>query len=182
MPFIRCYPTATLRNFGERAEYGVASKPTLGLPHPWARLQSMSAVASRSTHRPRTLKSFRFSSSSEDNESERSLRPEGRRAGSSDLDTRPSRTKGGVQKTPSMRFSSFWRKLARVIVTMLVCLASTIRSQGFSPSQRFDPTRASWLYFTPHPPVGFRPSECFPLSQPLHLSMPRPLMPLSVTT
>lgn len=65
---------------------------------------------------------------------------------------------------------------------MLVCLASTIRSQGFSPSQRFDPTRASWFCFTPHPPVGFRPSECFPLSQLLHLSVPRPLMSLNVTS
>lgn len=69
-----------------------------------------------------------------------------------------------------------------MIVDVLVYLANTIRSQSFSPSQRFDPTRALRLCFTPHPPVGFRPSEFFPLSQPLHLSMPRPLMPLSVTS
>lgn len=30
-----------------------------------------------------------------------------------------------------------------------------IRSRGFSPPQRFDPARALWLYFTPHPPLGF---------------------------
>jgi hypothetical protein len=81
-----------------------------------------------------------------------------------------------------MRFGFLLATRARVIVNVLVCLANTIRSQGFSPSQRFDPTHALWLYFTPHPPVGFRPSEFFPLSQPLHLSMPRPLMPLSVTS
>jgi hypothetical protein len=42
------------------------------------------------------------------------------------------------------------------------CLTTTIRSQGFSPSQRFDPRTSSRLYFTPHPLVGFRPSELFP--------------------
>jgi len=30
-----------------------------------------------------------------------------------------------------------------------------IHSRGFSPPQRFDPARALWLYFTPHPPMGF---------------------------
>ena len=44
---------------------------------------------------------------------------------------------------------------ARAIV-MSVYLTDTVRSQGFSPSQRFDPARTSWLYFTPHPPLGFR--------------------------
>jgi hypothetical protein len=37
-----------------------------------------------------------------------------------------------------------------------VCLSDTIRSQRFSRSQRFEPARASWLCFTPHPPLGFR--------------------------
>ena len=41
-------------------------------------------------------------------------------------------------------------------------LTTTIRSQGFSPSQRFDPRTSLRLYFTPHPLVGFRPSEPFP--------------------
>jgi hypothetical protein len=59
-----------------------------------------------------------------------------------------------------------------------VCLTDAIRSQGFSPSQRFDPARASWLCFTPHPPTGFRPSELFPLSQSLRLSTPVALMSL----
>jgi hypothetical protein len=40
-------------------------------------------------------------------------------------------------------------------IVVLVCLSSTIRSQGFSPSQRFDPARALWLCFAPHPPIGF---------------------------
>lgn len=42
------------------------------------------------------------------------------------------------------------------------CLYRTVRSHGFSPSQRFSPIRASWLCFTPHPPIGFRSSELFP--------------------
>ena len=49
-------------------------------------------------------------------------------------------------------------------------LPGTFRSQGFSPSQRFDPTDTSWLCFTPHPSIGFRPSELFPRSQPSRLS------------
>lgn len=55
-------------------------------------------------------------------------------------------------------------------------LSDTVRSQGFSPSQRFDPARASWPCFVPHPPLGFWPPELFPLSQPLHLSMPVALL------
>jgi hypothetical protein len=51
------------------------------------------------------------------------------------------------------------------------CLGRTFRSQGFTPSQRFSPTRAWWLYFTPLPPIGFRSSELFPHRQPRHLSM-----------
>jgi hypothetical protein len=54
---------------------------------------------------------------------------------------------------------------ARAIVVP-VCLSDTVRSQGFSPSQRFDPARASWLCFAPHPPLGFRSSELFPFGQP----------------
>jgi hypothetical protein len=62
-------------------------------------------------------------------------------------------------------------------IVVPVCLSDTVRSQGFSPSQRFEPARASWLCFAPHPPIGFRPSELFPLSQPEHLSMPVALLP-----
>jgi hypothetical protein len=36
-----------------------------------------------------------------------------------------------------------------------VYLTEAVRSRGFSPPQRFDPPRASWLCFTPHPPLGF---------------------------
>jgi len=50
-------------------------------------------------------------------------------------------------------------------IVVLVCLASTIRSQSFSLSQRFEPAWALWLCFTPHPPLGFWPSELFPPSQ-----------------
>jgi hypothetical protein len=52
-----------------------------------------------------------------------------------------------------------------------VCLADTVRSQSFSLSQRFEPARASWLCFTPHPPIGFRSPELFPPGRPWHLSM-----------
>jgi len=65
------------------------------------------------------------------------------------------------------------------VIVALVCLTSTIRSQGFSPSQRLFPTRASWLCFTPHPPIGFRPSKPFPLNQPFRLSTVVTLMPLT---
>jgi len=58
-----------------------------------------------------------------------------------------------------------------------VCLSGTIRSRSFSPPQRFEPARASWLCFAPHPPIGFRPPEPFPLGQPRHLSMPVALLP-----
>jgi hypothetical protein len=60
--------------------------------------------------------------------------------------------------------------------TVLVCLPNTFRSQGFSPSQRFHPARAVWLCFTPLPPIGFRSSELFPLSQPWCLSTLVPLL------
>jgi len=62
--------------------------------------------------------------------------------------------------------------------SVLVYLTSTIRSQGFSPSQRFDPARAAWFCFAPHPPLGFWPPELFPLSQPQRLSTPVTLMSL----
>jgi len=45
--------------------------------------------------------------------------------------------------------------LIRAIVTTTAYLTVAIRSRGFSPPQRFDPARALWLYFTPHPPLGF---------------------------
>jgi hypothetical protein len=40
-------------------------------------------------------------------------------------------------------------------IVVPICLLDTVRSQGFSPSQRFDPARALWLCFAPHPPIGF---------------------------
>lgn len=52
-------------------------------------------------------------------------------------------------------------KSAQAIV-MLVYLASTIRSQGFSPSQRVHPAWASQLCFTPHPPIGSQVFRAFP--------------------
>jgi len=51
-------------------------------------------------------------------------------------------------------------------IVVPVYLTDTIRSQSFSLSQRFEPARASWLCFAPHPPLGFRSSEPFPLGQP----------------
>jgi hypothetical protein len=43
----------------------------------------------------------------------------------------------------------------------LDCLPSAIRSQGFSPSQRFDPGAPSWLCFKPHPPIGLMGLQSF---------------------
>jgi hypothetical protein len=58
------------------------------------------------------------------------------------------------------------------------CLSGALRSRGFSPPQRFDPPRASWLCFAPHPPLGFSwSSELFPLCQPWRLSAPSALLP-----
>lgn len=56
-------------------------------------------------------------------------------------------------------------------------LGCTVRSHGFSPSQRFAPTRAWWPCFMPHPPLGFWSSEPFPLHQPRYLSIPVALLP-----
>jgi hypothetical protein len=70
--------------------------------------------------------------------------------------------------SPGVRFLS--AESARVIGVQR-CLGCTVRSQGFSPSQRFSPTRTSWLCFTPHPPLGFWSSELFPRRQPRYLSI-----------
>jgi hypothetical protein len=63
------------------------------------------------------------------------------------------------------------------VVVAPVYLADTIRPQSFSLSRRFIPTWTLWLCFTPHPPMGFRPSELFPLSQPYRLSATVALLP-----
>jgi hypothetical protein len=49
--------------------------------------------------------------------------------------------------------------------SVLVYLTNTIHSQGFSPSQWFDPARALWFCFTPLPLLGFLVFRAFP-SQP----------------
>jgi hypothetical protein len=77
---------------------------------------------------------------------------------------------------PGVRFPP--AKSARAIVAT-VCLTVAIRSQSFSLSQRFDPARALWLCFAPHPPMGFRPSKPFPPSQPHSLSGAVALLPLA---
>lgn len=43
-----------------------------------------------------------------------------------------------------------------------VYLSGTVRSQGFSPSQRFFPARALRLCFASHPPLGFSVFRAFP--------------------
>jgi len=59
----------------------------------------------------------------------------------------------------SRGFVSFRRNQHEWSVYALVCLANARRSRGFSPPQRFFPTRALWPCFMPHPPIGFGPSE-----------------------
>jgi hypothetical protein len=93
--------------------------------------------------------------------------------------TSPGRIQVGRRENPDEHLpwglGSFRRKQHRRSYA-LAYLTNTIRSQGFSPSQRFDPARASWFCFTPHPPIGFRPTERFPLSQPWQLSLLSTLM------
>lgn len=62
------------------------------------------------------------------------------------------------------------------IVTTPAYHTDAFRSQGFSPSQRLNPTTAARLCFTPHPSIGFWPSELFPLGQPRGLSALRALL------
>jgi hypothetical protein len=47
------------------------------------------------------------------------------------------------------------------VIVASACLTDAIRSQGFSPSQRFDPTGALWLCFKPLPPIGFHGLQSF---------------------
>lgn len=49
-----------------------------------------------------------------------------------------------------------------VRIVALACLTNTIRSQSFSPSQRFDPRTSLRLYFAPHPLIGFQTFRAFP--------------------
>jgi len=58
--------------------------------------------------------------------------------------------------------SSSFRRLSAWAVVAPGCLPGTIRSQGFSPSQRFNPARALRLCFAPHPPIGFLAFRAFP--------------------
>lgn len=62
--------------------------------------------------------------------------------------------------TPSMEFGSFRQKKIRWCYEM-VYLTISVRSQGFTPSQRFDPIWTLWWYFTPQPPLGLWSSECW---------------------
>jgi hypothetical protein len=66
-----------------------------------------------------------------------------------------------------------------VIVDTPVYLTDAFRSQGFPPSQRFDPTVASRLCFAPHPSIGFWPPELFPNGQRFSLSASPALLSLS---
>jgi len=59
-----------------------------------------------------------------------------------------------IDEAPPMKFSGPSTKPPLAIVVP-VYLTSTIRSQGSSPSQRFDPASGLWVCFTPHPPMGF---------------------------
>jgi hypothetical protein len=81
------------------------------------------------------------------------------------------------RRLPGVRF--LLTKSALAIVDTPVYLADAIRSQSFSPSQRFNPTRTLWSYFVPLPSIGFWSSEFSPLNQQFHLSMLDTLLPLS---
>jgi hypothetical protein len=72
----------------------------------------------------------------------------------------PQRQTGRSQHLP--RGSVPFDETSGPIVTTWVYLAHAFRSQGFSPSQRFDPDLASWLYFAPLPSIGFFAFRAFP--------------------
>ncbi len=65
-----------------------------------------------------------------------------------------------INEAPSLGFGCLPTKAPHAIVA-LVFLTSTIRSQGSSPSQRFDPARGSWVCFAPHPSIGFLDLQSF---------------------
>jgi hypothetical protein len=100
------------------------------LPCPWAPLQSMTAAASRELPNEPNVRWFCGAKVTSRFESRWEFDDNSR----------------GVRFLPA--------STTRAIV-VLVCLTSTVHSQGFSPSQRFDPARALWLCFAPHPPIGF---------------------------
>lgn len=79
---------------------------------------------------------------------------------------RSSRARGVGQSLTTTSQGSVPFGVSTRAIVMPDCLSGTFRSQGFSPSQRFHPARASWLCFTPHPPLGFWSSEPCPLGQP----------------
>jgi hypothetical protein len=63
---------------------------------------------------------------------------------------------------PPLRFFVLPAFLSLGNPTVPVCLPDTVRSQGFSPSQRFCPARALRLCFASHPPIGFLVFRAFP--------------------
>lgn len=73
---------------------------------------------------------------------------------SSRMRTCKTRSRGTRQRLPEVQVLS--TEAARAIVIVSVCLADTFHSQGFAPSQWFDPAQALWLCFAPLPPVGHR--------------------------
>lgn len=90
----------------------------------------------------------------------------------------PRKTRSGTSDDTFPGVRSLSANSARAIVGVPVCLTDTVRPQGFSPSRRFDPARALWVCFAPHPPIGFRSSELFPRGQPQRLSALDALLPL----
>jgi hypothetical protein len=97
--------------------------------------------------------------------------------------TRRSVGKGATRSegstTPPLGFGYLPAKSAPVIVDTPAYLTDAFRSQGFSPSQRLDPTGALRLCFAPLPPIGFRPSELLPPGQPRRLSASCALLPFN---
>lgn len=159
-----------MRSFRSRVDCRIASKPAIDLPCPWAPLQSMTAVATQ--HRPVRLGSRRVHEAIDESGGRYcDRRPEGIETilpGSPGMSVTRTGKPGaaqGVVTRPPMGFGSFRRTQYRWSLCVPAYHPDTIRSQSFSPSQRFDPTWTSWLCFTPHPPIGFWSSEPFPLRQ-----------------
>lgn len=93
--------------------------------------------------------------------------PKWRRDGTDELTRTPKQRPGARHATrklmaPPLRFFVLPAFLSLGSRCVPVCLTDTIRSRGFSPSQRFHPARALRLCFAPLPPLGFLASRAFP--------------------
>jgi hypothetical protein len=80
-----------------------------------------------------------------------------------------SHDRAGISSSPGVSCPFDARGIGGATIPELASLRS-LRSQGFSPSQRFAPRRTIRPCFMPVTSLGFRPSELSPLEEPHRLS------------